>query len=236
MHEWAIYLLLAAAAMAAYMLKKLSIAGSIAGWLTASMLLYSNGRVALGCMALFFVAGTAATALHDKHKSGRQPHATRSIANVLSNTTGVWVASLLRLLLPENHFSPEMGLLAVAVSQATALSDTLSSELGQLYGKQCYSILGFRRVTPGEDGGISRAGLLAGLGGSLLMAVYMSFFISQYRLLLLLVAVSWAGNLLDSLLGATWQKQGLLNNHGVNALSNLLTTLAFLFMLRLIGY
>jgi uncharacterized protein (TIGR00297 family) len=109
-------------------------------------------------------------------------------------------------------------LVTAALGEATA--DTLSSEFGEVLGGQPVLVTTFCRVSPGTDGAISLAGTVAGISGALLV-----------------IAVAWptlklspgdagcaligavGGLFLDSLLGATVERRGWLNNDAVNFLS-----------------
>lgn len=77
-----------------------------------------------------------------------------------------------------------------------------------------------RSVDPGTDGGITWAGTLAGVAAAALVSVAGSL---ALRGGLSLFAISWAaaifGLFFDSLLGATLERAGWLNNDGVNFLS-----------------
>ncbi len=103
---------------------------------------------------------------------------------------------------------------------AEAAADTVSSELGQVLGGQPRMITTLRRVPPGTDGGITAAGTAFGVLAAGLVA---GAGCAALRGDFLLFAAGWGGGvfglLFDSLLGATFERAGWLNNDAVNFLS-----------------
>jgi uncharacterized protein (TIGR00297 family) len=105
-------------------------------------------------------------------------------------------------------------------AMAEAAADTVSSEIGQVLGGRPRLITTFKTVDAGRDGGISVAGSLAGLVAAAIVAGagswamhcgWQSFWISG--------AGAVFGLFFDSLLGATFEERGWLNNDAVNFLS-----------------
>jgi uncharacterized protein (TIGR00297 family) len=105
-----------------------------------------------------------------------------------------------------------------ALSEAAA--DTVSSEIGQVLGGTPLMLTTLRRVEPGTDGGITFAGTLAGVLAAGIVATAGALALSGGVTML---AIAWAagvfGLFFDSLLGATLERKGLLNNDAVNFLS-----------------
>ena len=103
---------------------------------------------------------------------------------------------------------------------AEAAADTVSSELGQLVSGHPRMITTFRKAEPGTDGAISLGGTLFGMMAAGLVAGSGAWALNGGWLMLTL---SWSGGvfglLFDSLLGATAERRGLINNDAVNFLS-----------------
>jgi uncharacterized protein (TIGR00297 family) len=118
---------------------------------------------------------------------------------------------------PESPF-PLFALGLAALAEAAA--DTVSSEIGQVLGGTPRMITTLRRVEPGTDGGVTVAGTLAGMTAALIVAAAGAAALHGGVSMLV---VSWVGGvfglLFDSLLGATLERAGWLNNDAVNFLS-----------------
>lgn len=90
----------------------------------------------------------------------------------------------------------------VVFSVATA--DTFSSEIGVLWKGRVFSIITGKSVQRGVSGGVSWAGLLAGLTGGFLSA-WLAFPQFGYKWIAFVTFMVFAGTLIDSVLGALFQ-------------------------------
>jgi uncharacterized protein (TIGR00297 family) len=103
---------------------------------------------------------------------------------------------------------------------AEAAADTVSSEIGQVLGGQPQMITTLRTVDPGTDGAVSLAGTLAGIVAAAIVAGIGAVALrGNLALFWISVAGGVFGLLFDSLLGATLERRGWLNNDAVNFLS-----------------
>jgi uncharacterized protein (TIGR00297 family) len=103
---------------------------------------------------------------------------------------------------------------------AEAAADTVSSEIGQVLGGRPRMITTFRAADPGTDGAITLTGTVAGVVAAAVVAGIGTW---ALRGSLALFWISFAsanfGLFFDSLLGATLERRGWLNNDAVNFLS-----------------
>ena len=143
----------------------------------------------------------------------------RNAAQVAANlgVAGLGAAAALSHPLPGTCYA-----VIVAASLAEATADTLASELGEVLGGQPLMVTTLRRVPPGTDGAISLAGTLAGTGGAVLVVLVAAFTLGLGAGDAGCAGLGGLGGLfVDSLLGATAEQRGWLNNDAVNFLSTL---------------
>lgn len=117
---------------------------------------------------------------------------------------------------------------------AEAAADTVSSELGQVLGGRPRMITTFRVAEPGKDGAVSLLGTLAGVAAAAAVAGAGSWALrGDWNLFAVSCAGGIFGLFFDSLLGATLEQIGWLNNDAVNFLS---TASASGFVLAALSY
>jgi uncharacterized protein (TIGR00297 family) len=119
--------------------------------------------------------------------------------------------------------------LAALAGLAVVVADTAATELGTARQGPTVLITTGRAVAPGTDGGISAVGSAASLLWTLSFAAGT---MGLYFGLMPLSAAAWIaasgvfGNVIDSILGATLQRQGWLTNEQVNGVTVTATILA----------
>lgn len=168
----------------------------------------------------FYIIGSVVTKFRYNVKLERgiaeQSGGARGFANVFSN-------SLPALFFAMNYgiFKMDVFALAFTSSIATALGDTMASEIGKTADK-VYLITNFKRVEPGESGGISLIGeISAFLGCSIVSVLAFVLGILKFEWVMIAILLGFIGVHIDSLLGATLERKGFLNNAGVNLLATL---------------
>jgi uncharacterized protein (TIGR00297 family) len=209
-------------------LRLLSRSGNAAGFIIGVLIYGSLGWQGWAVLLAFFLGGTVATKFRfsDKQRMGvaQDGHGRRRWRHAWANA-GAGVACALASWACAREGLPQYAEAfrwAFVGAFAAALSDTLSSEFGQLAGKEPRLITTGEVVSPGTDGGITLAGTLMGiLGAAVLSLLARVIDLTPVRATLPLLLAGLAGNLLDSWLGATFERSGRLNNEGVNFINTL---------------
>ena len=176
-------------------------------------------------LALFLLAfGATRFGRGKKEKIGSaESRRGRSASQVAANLgAAAWMGILVWAAHLSIAFSGRAALVALIAAAAEATADTLSSELGQVLGGNPILVTSFRRVTPGTDGAISLVGTLAGCFGALVAVTVATLVLPlPWDMALLALAGGIFGLFFDTLLGATLERGGWLNNDSVNFLSTL---------------
>ncbi len=105
-------------------------------------------------------------------------------------------------------FTPDLTFILLGTAMAAATADTWSSEIGMYFKGTTVDIFNFRKQSPGVSGGMSWQGSLAGLLGSLLVAVicsYLTFKNLNPMYIKMVTGFGFLGMCLDSLLGSLFQ-------------------------------
>jgi uncharacterized membrane protein len=245
-NDISVILILAAGVVFSLRWKKLTLSAAIAGAAIGWLIYAGAGFTGLSMMTAFFILGTAATSWKKNEKRlqpgtpsdwpdapsdrpvalppGSGYQATRHAGQVIANAGVAAITGLLMAWFPQEN--PLLKVM-MAASFAAAAADTLSSELGMVYGRRFYNILTGKPDQKGLDGVISVEGLLFGLAGSVIIAIlYAAGTNSWNNHFFIILLAGTIGNLTDSLLGATLERRQLLSNDAVNFLNTLAAALA----------
>ena len=245
--DFAVLFFLIAGAAASAHWRKLTPAAAATGAVCGWAVYVGDGLRGLSLLALFFVIGTTATSWRKKEKLGIRGAAahqsTRRSSQVIANGGIAAIAGLLILFFPANR---QVFSLMLAASLSSATADTLASELGMVYGRRFFNILTGKPDERGLDGVISLEGLFLGVVGSALVATVFLIvpahpaavfaiiplppgqhapIVSHSQAFLILVVAGTLGNLADSLLGAVFERRGLLTTDLVNFLHVLIAAI-----------
>jgi uncharacterized protein (TIGR00297 family) len=201
-------------------LKMITRSGAAVGFVLGVAIYLGYGYKSFAILLGFFLLGSIATRLGYAVKAARgvaeRRRGARSWREAMANSlAGAFFAILVITTHHEAAF-----LLALVAAFSEAAGDTISSEIGQWLSGRAYLITTFKPVAAGVDGGISAGGTVAGFVASGLIAAlgYALGLCGPLGLTGAAIALGagFAGNLFDSLLGATIERRGLVTNAIVN--------------------
>jgi Predicted membrane protein len=209
-----------------YALETASVPGMLTGVLLGLLTVVLGGFGWFAALIAFFSIGGLASKYRYEEKAARgvaqEDGGARGTGNVLANSAVALVAVVGAAAVEQLPVSTEIFALVFAGAVATAMSDTLSSEVGGLFDSPRL-VTTLRPVAPGTDGAVSPQGTLAGTAGALLVAgiAAVGMPLGDPTVGGLAVAAGGIlGTVVDSLLGATVEG-GRVGNQTVNLLATL---------------
>jgi len=222
-HSLPFVLLLIAIVVASIVSKKLTIGGALTGAVMAILIYLGFGYTGVSMLATFFILGTAATIWKKKEKAAvkvQHDQSTKRDAGQVFANGGV--AGIMGAM--SYFFTQEAYLfnLMMAASLSSAMADTLSSELGMIYGRRFYNIISRKKDAKGLDGVVSLEGTLIGIIGSAIIALIYLISLGWDKSFWIIILAGTIGNLSDSVLGALLERKHLLTNNGVNFLNTII--------------
>src|SRR6476620_5445584 len=228
--------ILAGAMIGSVAAKKLTVAAALTGGVLGVLVFAGAGFTGIVMVAIFFLVGTMATSWKKgyKERAGLSEinSSKRNAGQVMANAGVAAICGLLCYFLQQ--YVPVLRLM-MAASLSSAMADTLSSELGNVYGKRFYNILTLQKDMRGLNGVVSLEGTDIGVIGSMIIAlVYAIGFGFNLNTLLIIMIAGTIGNLFDSVLGASFERKKYLNNNAVNFLNTALAALTAFILYNLI--
>jgi uncharacterized protein (TIGR00297 family) len=194
-----------------------NLSGALAGSAVAFIMAIRDLRMFLALLVVFAVTLVATRVGYARKQQLRaaEPPGGRTAAQAMAN---LGVAALAVAIAATGW--PVLAL--AALSEAAA--DTASSEIGMAFPGRTLLITTLRPVPAGTDGGISLFGTLAALLGAAAIALTATLSgLASSRQAIVIIVAGFFGTLVDSLLGALFERRGRLNNDMVNLLSTAAT-------------
>lgn len=220
---WAVCLLVnAGAGGLAWLLRFVSTSGYVGGAIIGTVILAMGGWGLYLLLWLFFILSSLATLLGYREKEqmggaqaeGGRRGAKHAVANCLLPLLAI-------LLLGSTDGADTLMAVFYCGAFATALGDTLSSELGQLFGRSPFMPTTFRKVPAGTVGAVSIEGTLYGMAGVILFgAIAYALGALPGNLVPAVIIGGWIGFYAESYIGAFWMDQGIeIDNEWMNVLN-----------------
>lgn len=201
----------------AYYLKAVSKSGLIGGVVLGTIIYLCLGPGGFLILFTFFSLGSWSSRYKytwkASHGVAQENGGRRSSKHALAKG-GVGLVMAIMALLTN---TPEIFKVAFVAAFATATFDTISSELGQIYGKRPILITTLRSVPAGTDGAISVEGTILGaLSAAFIGAEAYFLQLINLQSITIVILASFVGTTVESILGATIERMKWISNEVVN--------------------
>jgi uncharacterized protein (TIGR00297 family) len=211
--------------------KTLTPAGIVHAWILGVLLWGCLGWQGYLVVVVYFIIGSGVTYIGKAQKEAlgiaEKRSGARGPENVWGSALVGAVCAILIFYLLTNNPNPDwisLLLLGFVASFCTKLSDTCGTEVGKAYGRRTFLITTLRPVPRGTEGAVSLEGTLAGIVGSLVIALvgWIVGFVPLTGILICAIA-AFIATTIESLIGATIEgKVPFLTHDVVNVLNTLI--------------
>jgi uncharacterized protein (TIGR00297 family) len=200
-----------------YRARTVSRSGTISGALIGIVIYAAGGWRAWLLLFVTFVVAAAASRLGMKRKVllgiEEERGGRRGAGNAFANC-GIAAFAAVAAVTTPHHTAAWLAFVAALTAGG---SDTVASEIGKAWGKSTFLVTSFGRVKPGTPGAMSLEGTTAGIVSAFVLAL-MAVALGQIAATMILAVVvgATAGALAESVLAATLEGPGILNNDMLN--------------------
>jgi len=210
----------AVVALLGYRARTVSMSGAIGGATIGAVIYAAGGPSAWGLLFITFFIASITSRFGFERKAllgiAEERGGRRGAGNALANCGVAAIAALAAIATPH----PEQAWLAFAAALTAGGSDTVASEIGKAWGRATFLVTTIGRVKPGTPGAMSLEGTAAGLVAAFTLAtVAVAFGLIAAGAMLAVVIGATAGALAESVLAATLEAPGILNNDVLNFLN-----------------
>ena len=210
----------AVVALLGYRARTVSMSGAIGGATIGAVIYAAGGPSAWGLLFITFVIASITSRFGFERKAllgiAEERGGRRGAGNALANCGVAAIAALAAIATPH----PDQAWLAFAAALTAGGSDTVASEIGKAWGRATFLVTTIGRVKPGTPGAMSLEGTAAGLVAAFALAtVAVAFGLIAAGAMLAVIIGATAGALAESVLAATLEAPGILNNDVLNFLN-----------------
>jgi uncharacterized protein (TIGR00297 family) len=194
-----------------------TIAGAVTGALIGIVIMLTVGWGGWGVLLATFALAVVSSRLGLRRKTllgiAEARGGRRGAGNAIANTGIAAVAAMLAAL----TYAHEAGRIAFVAALAAGGSDTVASEIGKAWGRRTVLLPTLAPVPAGTSGAISAEGTAAGLIAAVALAALASALgIISFTTTPVIVVGATVGSLVESVLGATLEGPGIVNNDVLN--------------------
>lgn len=225
-----------AAALLGYRARTVSASGAAAGAVIGIVIFVCAGWQGWLLLLATFAAAAATSRVGMRRKSvlgiAEERGGRRGAGNAIANTGIAAIAALLAAL----TYAHDTALIAFVAALAAGGSDTVASEIGKAWGRRTYLITSLRGVPPGTSGALSLEGTAAGLvGAAALAGLGVILDLTPAWAIPAVIGGAVAGSVAESVMGATLEAPGIVNNDVLNWLNTAIAAFAAVLLIGAAG-